>query len=187
MKFNALLTIGTVAAAAIFSACGSEGNTTTNVNVRNANASANMNANSNVAVLVNNNSAMANSNRWANANVSRADYDRDRAEYERDRGESKIGTGANDSWLWFKTRAALLGTSDLRESTINVDVENDVITLRGTVETAAQKAKAMQVANGIEGKKSVRDQLKVAPNDSMTNTGGSDNTSRSGNANTNRR
>jgi hypothetical protein len=66
-------------------------------------------------------------------------------------------------------------------------VENDVITLRGTVETAAQKAKAMQVANGIEGKKSVRDQLKVAPNDSMTNTGGSDNTSRSGNANTNRR
>ena len=64
----------------------------------------------------------------------------------------------------------MLATNDLRESTIDVDVSNDVITLRGTVETAAQKAKAAEVANGIEGKKSVVNQLKVAPNDSMTNT-----------------
>jgi osmotically-inducible protein OsmY len=126
--------------------------------------------NANTAVLVNANQNMnTSSNRWANTNVSREQYDRERSEYERDRGDSKIGQGANDSWLWFKTRAALMTTDDLRESTINVDVENDVITLRGTVGSAAQKAKAETVAKGIEGQKGVRNQLTVRASDSMTN------------------
>ena len=111
----------------------------------------------------------------SNSNITREEYDKNRAQYEKDKGSSTIGQGANDSWLWFKTRTALLTTSDLRESTINVDVVNDVITLRGTVATAAQKAKAEQVANGIEGKKSVKNELKVAPNDSVTNTSGNKN------------
>ena len=146
--------------------------------------------NSNQAVVVNNNGnttvvSTTNTNRWANtSNVNRADYDKSRADYEKDKGNSRIGTGANDSWLWFKTRTALLTTADLRESTIDVDVDNDVITLRGTVATAEQKKKAVEVANGIEGKKSVKDELKVAPKDSMTNTGGSDTKS---NANANAR
>jgi len=72
-------------------------------------------------------------------------------------------------WLWVKTRAELLGTSDLRESTINVDVVNSVVTLKGTVADAAQKTKAEQVAKGIDGVKSVKNELKVQPNDSMTN------------------
>jgi osmotically-inducible protein OsmY len=72
-------------------------------------------------------------------------------------------------------------TSDLRDSTINVDVQNGVITLKGTVASAAEKTKAKQVADGIEGKKSIVDQLKVAPNDSATNQ------MTSGNSNTNRR
>src|SRR5687768_16972254 len=149
-------------------ACGTATNTVTNTNtnVRNANA-----VNSNTAVLVNNNSALANSNRWANTNVSRADYDKSRADYERDKGDSTIGSGANDSWIWFKTRAALMTTDDLRDSTINVDVENDKITLRGTVASAAEKAKAETVAKGIEGQKGVTNQLKVAADDSVTNTG----------------
>ena len=141
----------------------------------NSNTAANR-PNSNQAVVVNSNTNVVtktNTNRWSNANVNRADYDKERAEYEKDKGNSKIGTGANDSWLWFKTRAALLTTADLRESTIDVDVDNEVITLRGTVANAEQKKKAGDVANGIEGKKAVKNELKVAPNDSMTNTGGS--------------
>jgi hypothetical protein len=159
------LTIGLAALA--FTGCESTSNTNANAAVRNPN--------SNTAVVVNNNNnttvvERTNSNRWSNANnVNRADYDKNRAEYEKDRADSKIGTGVNDSWLWFKTRAALLATDDLRESTINVDVENDVITLRGTVANAAQKTKAGQVAEGIDGKKSVKNDLKVAANDSMTN------------------
>lgn len=171
------LTIGITALA--FAGCESTSTTNANVAVKNAN--------SNQAVVVNTNqtsTVKTNANRWENSNVNRADYDKDRAEYEKDKGNSKIGTGANDSWLWFKTRAALLTTADLRESTIDVDVDNDVITLRGTVATPAQKKKAFDVANGIEGKKSVKDELKVAPNDSMTNTGGpSSNSKPASNAN----
>lgn len=105
----------------------------------------------------------------SNSNVSRADYDKNRLEYEKDRGSSTIGQGANDSWLWFKTRAALATTDDLRDSTINVDVVNDVVTLKGTVGTAAQKASAEKVAKGIEGVTSVKNELTVKPNDSATN------------------
>ena len=51
---------------------------------------------------------------------------------------------------------------DLRDSTINVDVENEVVTLSGTVANAAQKRKAQQVARGIEGTKNVRSQLTIS-------------------------
>lgn len=165
------LVILTIAASVAFTGCEPAANTNVNMNARNMN--------SNTAVVVNSNANMrTNTNRWSNTNVNRADYDRDRAEYEREKGSSTIGQGANDSWLWFKTRAALLTTEGVRESTINVDVVNDVVTLRGTVETAAERTKAEQVAKDIEGVKSVKNELKVAPADSMTNTG-------SGNSKTN--
>ena len=169
MKFKA---ISLAFAALLLGACG--GTATNNANNSRSNVT-NLGANNanTGAVVVNSNTS--NANRWSNTNITREEYDKNRAEYEREKGSSTIGQGANDSWLWFKTRAALLTTSDLRESTINVDVDHDVITLKGTVATAAQKAKAEQVANGIEGKKSVKNELKVAPNDSMTNTSGNTN------------
>ncbi len=145
------------------------------------------NVNSNTAVVVNSNANMpmtnTNMNRRDNSNISKDEYNKNRADYEKDKGSSTIGQGANDSWLWFKTRTALLTTNDLRESTINVDVVNDVVTLKGTVATKEQSAKAAQVAKDIEGVKSVTNQLKVAPNDSMTNTGGSSGSNTKSNAN----
>lgn len=162
---------------AIFSMAliGCETATNTNVNVR-TNV---MNANSNTAVVVNNDSNMVmntnmSSNRM-NANMTREEYNKSRADIEKDKGSSTIGQGANDSWLWFKTRAALT-TAGVRESTINVDVVNDVVTLKGTVASKAESDKAASVAKGIEGVKSVTNQLKVAPNDSMTNMSGNTNT-----------
>lgn len=133
-------------------------NTNTNANARNMN--------SNTAIVVN--ATPANTSR-SNANITREEYDRNRAEYERDRGSSTIGQGVNDSWIWFKTRTALAAADDLRDSTINVDVVNDKITLRGTVATAAQKTSAETVAKSIEGQKGVDNKLTVRANDSMTN------------------
>jgi osmotically-inducible protein OsmY len=80
----------------------------------------------------------------------------------------------------------LAASNDLRDSTINVDVSNDVITLRGTVATAAQKAAAVAAAKGIEGQKGVKDELKVQANDSMTNqmTGGNAGNTTKSNSNT---
>lgn len=161
---------------------GCESTSNTNVNLRNANT------NSNTAVLVNNNSLPnTNTNRRDNSNVTREEYDKNRSEYEKDKGSSTIGQGVNDSWLWFKTKTALATTSDLRDSTINVDVVNDVVTLKGTVGTAAEKSKAEQVVKGIDGVKSVKNELKVAPNDSMTNQMVNGNTSNKANANVNKK
>jgi osmotically-inducible protein OsmY len=174
MKFRLITFAAAALTAGMLTACGD-----TSTNTNNARSNTNLGANNaNVGAVVVNANANTNANRWSNANISREEYDRRRAEYERDKGSSTIGSGANDSWLWFKTRAALLTTSDLRESTINVDVVNDVVTLKGTVETAAQKTKAEQVAKDIDGVKSVKNELKVAPEDSMTNTSGNSNTNR---------
>jgi osmotically-inducible protein OsmY len=162
--------------------------TANNANVRNGNVA----VNSNTAVVVNNNSNMvnmnmnsSNANRMMNSNVNRADYDKNRADYEKDKGSSTIGQGANDSWIWFKTKSALATTDDLRDSTINVDVVNDVITLKGTVATAAEKTKAESVAKGIEGQKGVKNELKVQAGDSMTNQMVNGNTSSNSKATTN--
>ena len=145
-------------------------NTSSNVsnsNMRNSNTAV-VTTNSNTGT--NTNTYSSNSNRW-NSNISREEYEKNRSEYEKNKGTSEtIGQSVEDSWLWFKTKSALMTTSDLRDSTINVDVEDGTITLKGTVASAAEKTKANQVANGIEGKKKVVDQLKVAPNDSMMNT-----------------
>ena len=172
MKFRLITFAAAALTAAMLTACGD-----TSMSANNARSNTNLGTNNaNVGAIVVN--ANTNANRWSNTNITREEYDRNRADYEREKGSSTIGSGANDSWLWFKTRAALLTTSDLRESTINVDVVNDVVTLKGTVETAAQKTKAEQVAKDIDGVKSVKNELKVAPEDSMTNTSGNSNTNR---------
>jgi hyperosmotically inducible protein len=164
MKFKLFASL--IAAIGIFAVGCNTSTNTNNVNTRNANT--------NTTVVTNtatNTSATysSNTNRW-NANISREEYEKNRSEYEKNKGTSEtIGQSLEDSWLWFKTKSALMTTSDLRDSTINVDVDNGVITLKGTVASAAEKTKANQVANGIEGKKKVVDQLKIAPNDSMTN------------------
>ncbi len=143
--------------------------------------------NSNHAVVVNSNTTnmnatlntnMANTNNVTgtgsvdfNSNISREEYDKHKDKYStaaKSSGES-IGQGLEDGWLWTKTKSALATTNDLRDSTINVDVDNGVITLRGTVATKAQLDSAAKVANGIEGKKSVKNELTVSAGDSMTN------------------
>ena len=148
-----------VALSALAIGCDTTTNTNTNTNV----AASNANANSNVHVNANVNT---NANRRAvNANISRAEYEKDKESFseEAKRLGRSIGTGTNDGWLWTKTRAELATTDDLRDSTINVDVDNAVVTLSGTVATAAQKNKAAQVAKSVDGVKSVKNNLAVSP------------------------
>lgn len=140
--------------------CETATNTNTNANIAtsNANVSANVNTNANTN---------SNANRRAvNANISREEYERDKESFAEDarRLGSTIGTGANDGWLWTKTRAVLAAADDLRDSTINVDVDNANLTLSGTVATQVQKTKAAQVANGVEGVKTVKNNLVVSAN-----------------------
>ena len=95
---------------------------------------------------------------------TRDEYDRDRDRYEREAREAgrTVGSGVNDGWLWVKTRFELAAADDLRDSTINVDVENGVVTLSGTVASAAQKTRAEQIVRNVEDVTNVRNNLRVA-------------------------
>jgi osmotically-inducible protein OsmY len=142
-----------------------------------ANANANRNANANANATVTPTPAVANNN--SNRAPTREEYERNKEQYQREaKGSGRtIGTGVNDGWLWVKARFDLAAADDLRDSTINVDVDNAVVTLSGTVASASQRTRAEQVAKSVEGVKSVRNQLKVSA---------SGNTNANANANANR-
>ena len=124
----------------------------------NVNANANRAANANVAV------AAASPTPTPRRGITREQYESDKDRYTREAKDTgrKIGSGINDGWLWVKTRFELAAADDLRDSTINVDVDNDVVTLTGTVASAEQKARANAIAKAVEGVKSVKNMLKVS-------------------------
>ena len=114
-------------------ACGDSTNVNVNVN------RANTNANAVVTATPTPTPAASAYNRNYN---TRADYNANERDY---RAEAKnagqtVGQGLEDGWIHFKTRAALAAVDDLRDSTINVDVDNNVVTLRGTVGNADRKS-----------------------------------------------
>jgi len=155
---------GFIALAALLVLIAGCDNTANNNRVANANANANANATVATTPVVN-----------ANTNTRRAptreETEREKERYSREAKESgrTVGTGANDMWLWVKTRFDLAAADDLRDSTINVDVDKDVVTLTGTVASAAQKTKAETVAKAVEGVKGVRNQLKVTSGNANAN------------------
>jgi hypothetical protein len=146
-------------------------------NTANNNRTANANANANATVTPTP-AAVANTN--SNRAPTREEYERNKERYQREaKGSGRtIGTGVNDGWLWVKVRFDLAAADDLRDSTINVDVDQAVVTLTGTVASASQKSRAEAVAKSVEGVKSVKNMLKVAP---------STNSNANANANANKR
>lgn len=148
-----------------------------------ANANVNANANANVVAT---STPVVNANANSNRAPTREEYERDKARYQREAKESgrTVGTGLNDGWLWVKTRFDLAAADDLRDSTINVDVDKAVVTLTGTVASAAQKTRAETVAKSVEGVTSVKNMLKVqaATTNSNVNANGNANANHNANA-----
>jgi hyperosmotically inducible protein len=156
--------------------------TTTNTNARNGNTAVLTNGNGNTPIVATTNSNAARDD----DDVTREEFDKERSRYEREAKESgrKVGTGADDLWIWTKTRAALAAADDLRDSTVDVDVENNVVTLSGTVASQAQKTRAEQVAQKIDGVKNVTNRLTVS---ATGDTNGNANRGAAANRNTNAR
>jgi osmotically-inducible protein OsmY len=178
-KLAGILAVSVLTAAAVGCSTTDNTNTTTTTTTTNSNTGTlvNNNGNRNTAGVTTTNT---NTTTTRTTNVTREDYEKNKAKYEGEAKStgSKIGTGLEDGWLWTKTRYDLLAADDLRDSTINVDVENGVVTLRGTVASPAQRARAVAVAKSVSGVKSVKDELKVSP---------SGNTNANANANANTR
>lgn len=147
---------------------------------RNDNVNGNANLNANTAVTPSPTPANANTGTADSRRApTREEYERDRERYQREAKESgrTVGSGINDGWLWVKTRFELAAADDLRDSTINVDVDNGVVTLTGTVASAAQKTRAEQIVKSVDDVRSVRNQLRVQAGDADANR------NRNGNAN----
>jgi hyperosmotically inducible protein len=73
------------------------------------------------------------------------------------------GQAVNDGWITTKVKSSFVGVDALEGSDINVDTNNHVVTLRGTVASAAGRARAVSLAKQVEGVKSVKDELTFAP------------------------
>ena len=163
-KFTILAVVAIFAMALIGCETIPENDNTNNAIVTDDNINANM-MNTNMA-----NDTVMTDDDW-DGDITRETYDADKDKYatRAEKMDDTIGSGAEDGWLWTKTRSALMTTDDLRESTLNVDVNNNVVTLRGTVGSKAQMDKAYKVASEIDGVTSVKNEMKVAPGDSVAN------------------
>jgi hypothetical protein len=73
----------------------------------------------------------------------------------------QIGSGGNDLFLFTQARAAINNDAELKTANVVIDVKEGVVTLSGTVASAALKSKAEQLARGA-GSKDVKNQLKVS-------------------------
>lgn len=183
---NIFLGLGITAAAIAFAACETTSNTSVNKPLNsNTGAFVNQNAaptgNSLVNTTSNSNTTLTNGNTKTstiNYNGTAKDNEAERTniEAEAKKAGRTIGTGASDWWIWSKTRATLLGTNELRDSTIDVDVDNAVVTLTGTVKDAAQKTKAEAVAKTVTDVKSVKNNLKINAGDTILPGTGNTNT-----------
>jgi hyperosmotically inducible protein len=76
-------------------------------------------------------------------------------------GLTKTGDKITDAWITTKVKWFFMGEDALDGSEINVDTANHVVTLKGTVKSAAGKARAVQLAQQTDGVTKVVDQLVV--------------------------
>ena len=72
------------------------------------------------------------------------------------------GQAVNDGWITTKVKSSFVGVDALDGSDIDVDTNGHVVTLRGTVASAAARARAVSLAKQVEGVKSVKDELTIA-------------------------
>jgi hyperosmotically inducible periplasmic protein len=78
----------------------------------------------------------------------------------------KTGNAITDSWITMKVHSQFVPENVLENSDIDVDTKAGVVTLLGTVPTAAGRSRAVAIAKATDGVKSVNDRLRVvAPAD----------------------
>lgn len=71
------------------------------------------------------------------------------------------GNAMTDGWITAQTKMRFMTDADIPAGDINVDTRRGVVTLFGTVPTAAISDKAVRVTNEVAGVKSVKRELRV--------------------------
>jgi len=81
----------------------------------------------------------------------------------KDKDAVDVDAKITDSWITTKVKSNFVNEDVLKGSDINVDTDNHVVTLKGTVPSAAGRARAVALAKSTKGVTTVHDQLTIAP------------------------
>jgi hyperosmotically inducible protein len=68
-----------------------------------------------------------------------------------------------DSWITSKTKISIFADERVKGTQVGVDTTKGVVHLRGKVDSAEAKSAASDIAQGIDGVKSVKNDLQVVP------------------------
>jgi len=78
-----------------------------------------------------------------------------------DNATAKAAAAIDDATITTKVKTAVMAEPGLKTLQIDVDTKNGVVTLAGTVDTPALKERAQQVAQSVNGVRSVDNNLAV--------------------------
>ena len=70
-------------------------------------------------------------------------------------------TMVSDTWITSKTKISLFADERVKGTQVSVDTTKGVVHLRGKVDSAEAKSAASDIAQGVEGVKSVKNDLQV--------------------------
>jgi hyperosmotically inducible protein len=93
--------------------------------------------------------------------VAAVDQKMDQAKTTMQQQADKVGTVVNDTAITAKVKTAIIDEPGLKSMQINVNTENGIVTLTGTIDTPQKMDRALQIAQAVEGVKSVNNQLYV--------------------------
>lgn len=154
-KSETIITVTLISISLILSGC-SRNDAPDTVKVNNANQ---------VSAAPGNSSVLTNENIPANlpaaAPTSAANTDKKSSSPPANLPTPKIGSGGGDMFLFTQVRGALSSDPELLNAVI-VEIKDGSATLTGSVSSEAQKAKAGQIVQGVNGVKSVKNNLRVS-------------------------
>ena len=76
---------------------------------------------------------------------------------------SDAGEAITDAWITTKVKTQFVGEDALKDSNINVDTNDHVVTLKGTVVSEAGRSRAVAIAKATKGVTRVVDDLTISP------------------------
>jgi hyperosmotically inducible periplasmic protein len=85
----------------------------------------------------------------------------DKAKEQAQTTTQEAKTMVTDSWVTSKTKISLFGDERVKGTQVSVDTTKGVVHLRGKVDSAEAKSAAGEIAKGIDGVKSVKNDLQV--------------------------
>ena len=85
-----------------------------------------------------------------------------------------VACGQTDAGITTAVKSKLAADDTVKAYQVDVDTSNKVVTLRGDVETMAQKQHAVTIARNTDGVTDVIDQLRVNPTAATTGIGDND-------------